>query len=709
MKKTSYLFLSALVAAGMLSCTKENVNPLTGKYPVPEEVKSTSLEDGGITEKEGLNIYAVRSGSLSLDFAGRGWYLPAGDYVVSSELKAGTLQPTSNYGGKSFSKGTISVGKEADQYTLDGVLWLEDGTVLHVKANGKLTYEEVVVVPEYNYVLEPYMDGERQIGYNFTLMDLAGEFAANFLIFTTSSVAGTYVVTGDNTNLKDGDAFVGWDLSIYGMPPVGSYFVKDGKQWFVEAGTITISGDENMYSVAVDGLEASSGAEKYGSSSVVFANAVKAQPESLSYEGFSCTYSSKDDANTGWTEHVLSLKDAEGNSAGQMVVTTEMLQGLAGTFEPATETDKVGRYTTGLDLSAFGMGIRGSYFVVDGATYAISGGTMVISVSSGKVTVTINDIKTSMNNVASVSFPEMPIVEESKPDDPVVTPETFALDGGTYSYTSAPKSNAEGIIEHYFNFKDADGNDAGQLLIWTAPDAPYTGIFPYVSPMAPAAGNFAGGIEFDLSAYGMGISNLGSYFIKDGKTWLINAGTAVVAEEDGKIGVLISGVEAALGTSAGGEKSAVTTLSFSNMTKEAEPVTFLLEGGTYKYTTAPREGTDVIDHGFEIRDAEGNLVGAALIWAGEGQPYTGTFSYTEPTSPAVGTFAGGMNFYGVMDLGTYFIKDGKTWYVKAGTATVSEFFGYVSIQITGVKAEDAEGNASDVSVVSFSGMAAAVE
>ena len=564
MKKIVYSIMALLALTGWASCTQEAMDPLTGKYPVAEEAAFATLVNVGVNEQDGLNLFSVSTGELSLTFVGRSWYLGTGDYVASQEVKAGTFLTSSTYNGKSIESGTLSVAKDGDDYVISGVVWLSDGSVVKVKASGSLQYEEKVIEPHFYYSLEPY----ESYGYNMILTDLEGNFAANVLLvtYTTDNVSGSYEIISDSNALVEGVSFIGMDLSMFGMGVLGDYFDEEGTRWFAMGGTVIVSGDENMYTIEINGLTAVDAAgNAYPYDSKVWANAVKAAPRNLSYEGWSCLYSSADNTENGTTEHTLSLKDASGKAAGQVVVTTNMLEGIAGTFDPATADVTVGRYTPGADYSAWGYGIIGTYFNIEGGNQLITGGALTISSTGGKVSLVVNDVKSTLSNVSSVSFPDMTMeIKPEEPKDPVE--ETYTVEGGSYVYTTGPKADAEGIIEHYFVFSDAVGSPIGQILIWAADDT-YAGMFPYVNPMTPTAGRFAGGIEFDLSAYGMGVSNLGSYFIKDGKTYLVNAGTAIVAEEDGKLSLTILGMEASTGASVGSEASPFTGLSFTEMTK----------------------------------------------------------------------------------------------------------------------------------------------
>lgn len=696
MKKIYTILTLVTLVFGVSSCVKSAVDELEGIYP---EVASLNLgdvlSDGGITEQEGFNLFKVDGKDISFTLTGKNWYLEPGEYVFSTELKNHVLLSTSTFQGKAITKGSVSISKDGDNYSLSGLVWMGE-EVARFRASGELVYQYVEIEPNFTFTLSPYEDK----GYNLTLNNLDGSFAANFLIITSGSVVGSYEMTSDADNLRDGQAFVGIDLSFFGLGVMGCYFDADGSRWFIREGTVVISGDESMYSVDVEGLLAINALEQiYPESSISFSNAIKEEPKPLILEGGRFTH--MEVTAEGINEHTLSLKDANGKDAGKIMIDTAPLGGVIGTFEGVSplDADKIGKYILGLDASAFGMGLLGSYLVIDGKQYLISGGQLTIAAVGETFTITLTEPVVNGLNVSSIEISGLVLeAEPEKPKEDVV----FEVKGGTYTLTSAPKADAEGIIEHTFVFKDADGNDAGQLLVWSS-DGTYTGIWPYLAPQAtPAPGIFLGGLELDLSAFGLGVSNLGSYFIKDGKTYLVNAGTAIVAEEDGKLGVLISGVEAATGASAGSEASDVTVISFSEMEAYVAPVvdSFTVEGGTY--TISKEEKVNVDEHTIQFSDSEGNFVAQVVLRTEKGAELSGNYTVAG-TDEAAGTYVFGMDFFGMMNIGTYYVKDGVTYYVTGGTLNFVDFFTIFGFSMEDAVSADKDGNAGAASI-GISGM-----
>lgn len=696
MKKIYSILALTILILGLSSCVNSAVDELEGLYPEVESLNlGDVLSDGGITEQDGFNLFKVEGNGISFTLTGKNWYLEPGEYVFSTELKNHVLLSTSTLKGKAITKGSVTVSKDGDNYSLSGLVWMGEEAA-KVKASGKLSYQFVEIEPNFTYTISPYEDR----GYNLTLNNLDGSFAANFLVITSGSVAGSYEITSDADNIHDGQAFIGLDLSILGLGVLGSYFDAEGMRWFIREGTVVISGDESMYSVDVDGMTAINALEQpYPETSISFSNAIMEEPKPLILEGGSFIH--KEVTAEGINEHTLSLKDAGGKDAGRIIIDTAPLGGVIGNFEGVSplEADKLGKYILGLDASAFGMGILGSYLVIDGKQYLISGGQLTIAAAGDTFTITLNEPVVSGLNASSIEISGLVLENEpEQPKEDVV----FEVKGGTYTLTSALKPDADGIMEHTFVFKDAEGNVAGQILLWSSDDT-YTGLWPYLAPQAtPVPGSLVGGMELDLSAFGLGISTLGSYFIKDGKTYLVNAGTAIVAEEDGKLGVLISGVEAATGASSGSEASDVTVISFSEMEAYVAPVvdSFTVEGGTYTISKEEKESID--EHTIQFSDSEGNFVAQVVLRTAKGAELSGNYTVAG-ADEAAGTYVFGMDFFGMMNIGTYYVKDGVTFYVTGGTLNFVDFFTIFGFTVDDAVSADKDGNAGAVSI-GISGM-----
>lgn len=682
----------AMAASLLASCDKSAIDPLSGEYPGAEQMKGVTFTDGGRTSEDGLYVFGIKSDNFDLYFYGRSWYLGDGTYNFSETPASNALLARSTVNGKALVKGGLTVYKNGDDYEIDGTVWTADNEPIQIKSHGTLVYEEVIVTPKFNYVLSDYEDGGVKKGYNLTIYPLNGsDIVANFLLISTGAVAQTYTI-GDPASADNGVASYGADLSVlFGLPAgslvMGSYFYEDGKMWLLSSGSIEVSGDENMYTVSLSDITAVDlEGNAYSGEGKLFENAVQpapVDPVTLTLEGWSATYSYKD--TEGVREHKLALKDSFGGEAGQIVVNTTVLGGINGTFEAATDTEKTNRYSVGADLSIFGMGWIGSYVSVLGTNYAIAGGPMTITSDAETVSVSVEGL-TGIDGVNGLSLPSMALTIEQPedPQPPVPGDETFTLEGCTYTLVSAPKDGVDGVTEHTFTFKDGYDNVVAQYVEWTATDAATTGNFTWAATTDTAIGSFAGGYDF----FGMAI--FGSYYVREGASYLINGGTAEVSENGSKLSIKITGLASA---TAAGEAGTATILEIKDAANaDAPKETFLVENGTYTLVSAPKDGVDgVTEHTFTFKDGEGNLVGSYVEWTATDAAYTGFFTYAEPTATAIGSFAGGMDFFGIMTLGTYYVREGVEYLVNAGTAIVAEEDGKLSVMISdlGSAAKDA--------------------
>ncbi|MCF0191714.1 MAG: hypothetical protein HUJ96_10690 [Marinilabiliaceae bacterium] len=152
------LYKYLLVAAASLSaaCTEDAIDDLTGLYQAPDKYSFSSATDNGIekdgkTKKYFLVDFTTTSGDLlSMKFVGDSYFLqdaaftPAtnretakkGNYIASESFfaKAGGASVNIN-------RGILTVGKNDNDYTIAGSLWLEDGKVIKVSGGGTLVYE----------------------------------------------------------------------------------------------------------------------------------------------------------------------------------------------------------------------------------------------------------------------------------------------------------------------------------------------------------------------------------------------------------------------------------------------------------------------------------------------------------------------------------------------------------------------------------------
>ena len=93
MKKIK-LYLSAVITAGLMlftACEKDAVDPLSGKYPAPENYALATLLSQDAEKGATIRIFTLELGSssqyLSVEFAGNrlNHLLPAGNYTIADQ------------------------------------------------------------------------------------------------------------------------------------------------------------------------------------------------------------------------------------------------------------------------------------------------------------------------------------------------------------------------------------------------------------------------------------------------------------------------------------------------------------------------------------------------------------------------------------------------------------------------------------------------
>lgn len=141
----------------VLTACNDGLDDLTGKYPTPESYTFNTVASSSVEKQDALRLFAVRftnaSGDeLSITFVGSSYYLQAAAFseATATEAKSGNYILGANY--TSFKKvgassavavdnGTLTVTKDGDNYTISGVLWMADNSVIEVSCTGTIVYE----------------------------------------------------------------------------------------------------------------------------------------------------------------------------------------------------------------------------------------------------------------------------------------------------------------------------------------------------------------------------------------------------------------------------------------------------------------------------------------------------------------------------------------------------------------------------------------
>lgn len=311
----SYILLLAVLVF-FTACEENAIEPLSGKYDIPEEYTLTNLVDnsserqvGGTriftlklategvtaTYDEGTETYSF-SGSgnyFSIDLVGDDYFLKEGTYTVSNHENASVGNYIAGYdmeeggtthenlgscffsvsqGEQSPAKiagGNLYVEKVENDYTIYATMTLEDGTVLRLEHEGEIIYEPDPYVPTYTYTVAtetPAMGGDGSVPIEGTtkhkLTIYADGVMSTYLEVVTeesaTSLTGSY-------SIKDGLDAAGqvangyyFDWAWYGGAGTlegGSYYLKNGEKMFLrESGSISITDENGVLSITGDDL-----------------------------------------------------------------------------------------------------------------------------------------------------------------------------------------------------------------------------------------------------------------------------------------------------------------------------------------------------------------------------------------------------------------------------------------------------------------------
>ena len=406
-----------VAALALVSCTKHELDPLTGVFPEATVVELNSLTSC-VAEKDAADrrvfTLDLTDGStpMHLTLIGNKYYLTTNQYTEALDAVAQNgnfVLGKSSVGGKNIKQGYINVDLLEENETADGcentysiaaVVFLEDGTPYKANWTGKIAFEkDAVLAPDYFFTdtvaqdctdsdNNPYLDVE---SHTLVLNDASGNFAAQIKLVRsvgTKNLAGTYTVK--EYAHEDLTAGNGFDLGVYfGMPAgayvIGSYYLKDGAVVIIEPGaTITVSdAGEGVYSIDGDGFSFLTAPEGWvpGGVSVCDMTDTVAQD---------CT----DADNNQYLDvesHTLVLKDGEEFVAQIKLIRSVGTTDLAGTYtvkEYAHEDLTVGN---GFDLGVYfgmpaGAYIIGSYYIKDGAAVIVEPGETITVTSAGENT-----------------------------------------------------------------------------------------------------------------------------------------------------------------------------------------------------------------------------------------------------------------------------------------------------------------------------------
>jgi hypothetical protein len=272
----------------LAACENNAIDPLSGKYPEPENHALEAVLSLQTGKGESLRTFRLELGgagqSLSIEFIGNrmnyflapGAYTPAGrneakaGNYVSGDAEGGTWWTTPDARRK-LVDGTVFVELDGETYTIRGVVALEDRSMIRISYTGVIAFE--ADPPSFAYSVEvtkPYAwtaDGTTYIPVEGTQLNKIsvsseGQSFAYFEIVTEAdppSLTGTYPVKAVNSLERAIVQGQYLDLAWFGVPfdmvvESGSYYIDGESKMFIREGNIRITDNDGTLSISGDGL-----------------------------------------------------------------------------------------------------------------------------------------------------------------------------------------------------------------------------------------------------------------------------------------------------------------------------------------------------------------------------------------------------------------------------------------------------------------------
>jgi hypothetical protein len=289
MKKIK-LYLSTVLTVGLLlftACEKEAIDPLTGKYPVPENYTLAALVSQDMVKGATTRTFTLELGNaeqrLSVEFTGNrlNYFLAPNAYTIAkrAEAKAGNYVAGDAEGGTywvasgsklKLTDGTIFVALNGDTYTISGTVMLENESIIKFAYTGVIEFE--ADPPSFTYTLEvtkPYswttdgMTFNDVAGSQLNKISVSSEGTpVGYLEIVTeedpASFSGTYPVKVVNTlehAVVQGQFMNLLWLGIADIPiESGSYYLDGETKMFIREGNITIVDNSGVLTITGSGL-----------------------------------------------------------------------------------------------------------------------------------------------------------------------------------------------------------------------------------------------------------------------------------------------------------------------------------------------------------------------------------------------------------------------------------------------------------------------
>ena len=219
----------------------------------------------------------------------------------------------------------------------------------------------------------------------------------------------------------------------------------------------------------------------------------------------------------GIEQHIIVVSDAQQNEIARFTFVTESgSSNYSGTYDVVESAAEKGKMNNGYDLSAYGMGIGGSYW--------FDGGERMMLDPGASVTITDDAVRTLTFSGDGFSI-------TAYPEGSVLGGDIVCLISDEISDVYSPSFELiAGVKTHSLSLKNGEETVAVFAVILPEGVSEIEGSYDCVENASEAYKMVNG---FDLSMFGMGLG--GSYWYQDGSAVMINAGAklTITKEADG--------------------------------------------------------------------------------------------------------------------------------------------------------------------------------
>jgi hypothetical protein len=553
-----YLLLFAVMSI-FAACEKEAIDPLSGKYPVPENY-TLQLSSQDMQKLETTRVFTLEltsnDATLSVAFVGSrlNYFLTPGNYTIANQAaaKAGNYVAGYGTGGTVWKKGsaslnvidgTLAVKLEGDSYAISGTLLLEDRSMVKINYAGAIVFAPDP--PSYTYTLEvqkPYAwtaDGTNWTPVagsqlNKITVSSDGMQVAYFEIVTADNItsySGAYPVSGE---IRDANGAVVqgmyMDLSAF-VPGLiiegGSHLLDGDEKQYISAGNITIADNGGVLTFTSNNLailDKATGQPAPGLRSISYTDATNNTVQA------SYTYSIDvavpamggmmgTDPIAGSQLNKISLFSGSDLVAYFELVSVENPAALTGEYVVTDGISATGQAANGYQLPAMWGGASG------GCYYIANGEKMFIRAGGGNISVTDN------SGVLSITGGNLPILDVAAVEQSGGTSWTNLPEPGSVNYQNVtPAGGGGGDATQLPNLLSASATDLAAIGAGTG--------FTVTLKLGEA------GVTATPGAFGVTIGGTGMYISIDLKR---DAGTLVpgtyniVANETAATGDAIAG------------------------------------------------------------------------------------------------------------------------------------------------------------------------